>query len=198
MRCSVNRSKIGSPPLCEFSHTGRGRARHSWSCQGDPRPPQQQTRRRTMTKLNVTRTLAGAATAALTIAASGNALAHGYVGGGVGGNTAHTKVVAPTKTVTTTKTEKVVDIDRDGRRGRFCLVRRRRCRRRAGTGLPWPGARLPGSRLLTRSACHATRHPRTGRSAFPDDAALKGAAATLALTGPASARARRCKARRRQ
>jgi hypothetical protein len=52
-----------------------------------------------MTKLNVTRTLAGAATAAaITIAASGSALAHGHVGGGIGGNTAHTTVVAPTKT----------------------------------------------------------------------------------------------------
>jgi hypothetical protein len=63
-----------------------------------------------MTKLNVTGILASAATvAAITIAASGSALAHG---GGAGGHPG-------TKTVTPTKTEKVVRIDRDRRRFRF-------------------------------------------------------------------------------
>jgi hypothetical protein len=63
-----------------------------------------------MTKLNVTRILAGtAALAAVTIAASGSALAHG---GGIGGH-------LETKTVTPSKTEKVVRIDRDRRRVRF-------------------------------------------------------------------------------
>jgi hypothetical protein len=70
-----------------------------------------------MTKLNVTGILAGAATfAAITIAASGSALAHG---GGMGGNRGHSAVVAPTKAVTPTKIEKVVRIDRDRRRVRF-------------------------------------------------------------------------------
>ena len=72
-----------------------------------------------MTKLNVTNVLAGAATAAaITIAASGSALAHGggmsgHMGGSIGGNVGH-------NTVAVTKTEKVVRIgDRDRRRFRF-------------------------------------------------------------------------------
>ena len=74
-----------------------------------------------MTKLNVTSVLAGVATAAaITIAASGSALAHGGgMGGHMGGNMGHNTVVGPIKTVTLTKTEKVVRIDRDRRRFRF-------------------------------------------------------------------------------
>jgi hypothetical protein len=81
-----------------------------------------------MTKLNVTTILAGAVTAvAITIAASGSALAHGggmggHMGGSWGGTLGHNtvvpvKTVNPTKTVT--KTEKVIRIDRDRRRVRF-------------------------------------------------------------------------------
>jgi hypothetical protein len=63
-----------------------------------------------MTKLNVTRILANAATvAAVTIAASGSVLAHE---GGIGGHLA-------TKTVVPAKTEKVIHVDRDRRRARF-------------------------------------------------------------------------------
>jgi hypothetical protein len=77
-----------------------------------------------MTKLNITSVLAGAATAAgITIAASGSALAHGggmgHMGGSIGGNMGHNTVVSPIKTVTLTKSEKVVRIDRDRRRFRF-------------------------------------------------------------------------------
>ena len=75
-----------------------------------------------MMKLNVTSVLAGAATAAaITIAASGSALAHGGgLGGHMGGSMGHNTVVGPIKTVTSTKTEKVTRIeDRDRRRFRF-------------------------------------------------------------------------------
>ena len=73
-----------------------------------------------MTKLNVTSILAGAATAAaITIAASGSALAHGGGMGRMGGNVVHNTFVGPNKTVNPIKTEKVVRIDRDRRRFRF-------------------------------------------------------------------------------
>ena len=68
-----------------------------------------------MTKSRVTDVLAGAATvAALTIALSGNALAHsGGMGGHMGGNVWH-------NTTTLTKTERVTNIgDRDRRHFRF-------------------------------------------------------------------------------
>ena len=81
-----------------------------------------------MTKLNVTTALAGVATAAaITIAASGSAFAHGggmggRIGGSWGGNVGHNtavqvKTVNPTKTVT--KTEKVIRTERDRRRVHF-------------------------------------------------------------------------------
>jgi hypothetical protein len=75
-----------------------------------------------MTKLSVTSVLAGAATlAALTIAVSGSALAHGGgMGGHMGGSMGHNTVTTKTGTTTVTKIDKVTNIgDRDRRRFRF-------------------------------------------------------------------------------
>jgi hypothetical protein len=76
-----------------------------------------------MTKLSVSSVLAGAATvAALTIALSGGALAHGGgMGGHMGGSMGHnTATVTKTGTTTLTKIDKVTNIgDRDRRRFRF-------------------------------------------------------------------------------
>lgn len=72
-----------------------------------------------MTKLSVTSVLAGAATlAALTIAVSGSALAHGGgMGGHMGGSMGHNTVTTKTGTTTVTKIDKVTNIgDRDRRR----------------------------------------------------------------------------------
>jgi hypothetical protein len=76
-----------------------------------------------MTKLSVRSVLAGAATvAALTIAVSGSALAHGGgMGGHMGGSMGHNTVtVTKTGPTTLTKIDKVTNIgDRDRRRFRF-------------------------------------------------------------------------------
>jgi hypothetical protein len=76
-----------------------------------------------MTKLSVKGVLAGAATvAALTIAVSGSALAHGGgMGGHTGANIGHnTMTMTKTGTTTLTKIDKVTTVgDRDRRRFRF-------------------------------------------------------------------------------
>jgi hypothetical protein len=87
---------------------------------GDPRIDQET---KIMTKLRVNSVLAGVATvAALTIAVSGSALAHGGgMGGHMGGSMGHNTVtMTKTGTTTVTKIDKVTNIgDRDRRRFRF-------------------------------------------------------------------------------
>jgi hypothetical protein len=123
--------RLSSFPPCEFPHIGGGRRSTLMVVQGRSASHGNKQGDETMTKLNVTAILAGAAAAAaITIAASGSALAHGGMGshmGGWGGTIGHNTLVAektvPVKTVnptkTVTKTEKVIRIDRDRRRVRF-------------------------------------------------------------------------------